>query len=119
MKITDNDKVNRFLDDLQSVSTDKLDIIKSIRKIFIAENKELTEDIKYGGLVFNLSNDLIAGIFPYKEHISIEYSNGADLLDPTGILEGKGKKRRHLKIINKQDINDKNVKYFVAQAVKH
>lgn len=117
MKATDSDKVCKFMDDLSSVSPDKFEIIKPIRKIFLSANKELTEDIKYGGLVFSLSNTLVGGIFPYKEHISIEFSNGADFLDPSKILEGKGKKRRHLKIIEKKDIKDKNVKIFIAEAV--
>ena len=118
MKFSDNDKVNRFMDDLQSISPGKLEMIESIRKIFFGGNKELTEDIKYGGLVFNLSNALIGGIFPYKEHISIEFSNGAEFPDPSGLLEGKGKKRRHLKIVEKKDIDAKNVEVFVAEAVK-
>ena len=119
MKFSDNDRVNKFMDDLQSMSPDKLEMIESIRKIFLSANKELTEDIKYGGLVFNLSNALIGGIFPYKEHISIEFSNGADFSDPSRMLEGKGKKRRHLKIVEKQDIDAKNVGVFVAEAVKN
>jgi hypothetical protein len=119
MKDSDNDKVNRFMDDLQSISLGKLEMIESIRKIFLGANKELTEDIKYGGLVFNLSNTLIGGIFPYKEHISIEFSNGAEFPDPSGLLEGKGKKRRHLKIVEKQDIDAKNVEVFVAESVKN
>ncbi len=118
MKISDNEKVNKFLDDLQSISSDKLELIKTIRKIFLNANSDLTEDIKYGGLVFNLSNALIGGIFPYKEHISIEFSNGSDFPDLSGLLEGKGKKRRHLKIVEKQDIDTKSVKVFVAEAVK-
>jgi len=118
MKFSDNEKVNRFMDDLQSISPDKLEMIELIRKIFLRANQKLTEDIKYGGLVFNLSNSLVGGIFPYKEHISIEFSNGTDLPDPSGMLEGKGKKRRHLKIVEKQDIDTKNVNIFVAEAVK-
>ncbi len=118
MKFSDNDKVNKFLLDLQSIAPDKLTIIESVRKIFLSTNKELIEDIKYGGLVFNLSNALIAGIFPYKKHISIEFSNGVDFPDPSGMLEGKGKQRRHLKIVEKQDIKTKNVKMFVTEAVK-
>jgi len=114
----DNARVNKFMDDLQSISPDKIEIIKPIRKLFLSANKDITEDIKYGGLVFNLSNVLVGGIFPYKDHISIEFSNGVDFPDPSGMLEGKGKKRRHLKIIKKKDINDKNVKAFVAEAVK-
>ena len=71
------------------------------------------------GLVFNLSNALIGGIFPYKDHISIEFSNGADFPDPSGMLEGKGKNRRHLKIAKKQDIDAKYVEIFAAEAVKN
>ena len=104
------------MDDLNSVSPDKFEIIKTIRKIFLDTNKELTEDIKYGGLVFSLSDALIGGIFPYKQHISVEFSNGAEFPDPSGLLEGKGKKRRHLKINEKKDIKEKKVKAFITEA---
>jgi len=119
MKFSDNERVNKFMDDLQSMSPDKLETVESIRKIFLSTNKKLSEDIKYGGLVFNLSQLLIGGIFPYKNHISVEFSNGADFPDPAAMLEGKGKRRRHLKIIEKQDIEAKNVRAFVAEAVKN
>lgn len=69
-------------------------------------------------MVFNINNELISGIFPYKNHISIEFSFGVDLTDKGGFLEGKGKQRRHLKIVDKQDIEAKNVAAFVAEAVK-
>lgn len=119
MKYSDSDKINKFMDDLQFMSPEKLVIVRSIREIFFDANKELTEDIKYGGLVFNLSNALIGGIFPYKKHISIEFSNGAEFPDPFELLEGKGKKRRHLKIVEKQDVDAKKVEMFVAEAVKN
>ena len=119
MKYSDNDRVNKFMDDLNAISSDKLNLIDTIRKIFLSANSDLTEDIKYGGVVFNLSNVLIGGIYPYKEHISVEFSNGVNFHDPSGILEGKGKKRRHLKITEKQDIDTKNVGAFVAEAVKN
>lgn len=111
-------RVNKYLDDLHSVSPDEVKIIRQIRKIFFAANKDLLEDIKYGGLVFSLSDTLVGGIFLYKKHISIEFSNGADFSDPSGILEGKGKKRRHVKIFQEKDIADKKVKAFVAEAIK-
>ncbi|MCF6283981.1 MAG: DUF1801 domain-containing protein [Candidatus Hydrogenedentes bacterium] len=117
MESSNNKKVNKFMDDLQFVSPCKVEMIESIRTIFLSANHELTEGIMYGGLVFKLSGELIAGIFPYKEHISIEFSHGVDFRDPSGVLEGKGKKRRHLKIIEKQDIDTKNVGVFVAQAL--
>ncbi len=117
LKFSENHKVKEFFIDIQSMSPDKFEIIQSIRGIFNSANQELIEDIKYGGLIFNLSNVLVGGIFPYKKHISIEFSNGIELPDPSGLLEGKGKKRRHLKITEKQDIENKNVSFFVDKAV--
>ena len=117
MGFSENNKVNEFLSDIQSVSPDKFEIIESIRKMFHKLNHDLVEDIKYGGVVFSLSGSLVGGIYLYKEHLSIEFSNGAELSDPTGLLEGKGKKRRHLKIVEKRDLKSKKLSSFVKEAV--
>lgn len=66
-----------------------------------------------------MSDALIGGIYSYKEHVSIGFSNGADFIDNDSILEGGGKKRRHLKIYENDDIVQKNVEYFVSQAVNN
>ncbi len=116
MELSNNDKVNDFLADIQLISSDKFDMMISIRELFFSANKDLVEDIKYGGLVFNLSNSLLGGIFPYKKHISIEFSNGSDFIDIDSILDGGGKKRRHLKIFTADDIAHKNSDYFINQA---
>ena len=65
MKST-SQKVNDFLEDIQATLPDRFEIIKEIRAIFHQENNKFSEDIKYGGLVFNLSNQLVAGIFATK-----------------------------------------------------
>ena len=117
MELSKNQKVNEFLIDIQAMSPDQFEIMESIREIFNRADPSLVEDIKYGGLVFSLSNVLVGGIFPYKKHISIEFSHGVEFDDPSGILEGKGKNRRHIKIKESQDIDDKNVCFFVKQAV--
>jgi|TARA_R110002094_G_C4905973_1_gene210617 hypothetical protein len=119
MNISTRDKVNDFLSDIQSISSEQFDLLIAIRDIFIRSNEELVEDIKYGGLVFNVSDALIGGIYSYKKHVSIEFSNGADFIDNDSILEGGGKKRRHLKIYENDDIVQKNVEYFVSQAVNN
>ncbi len=115
--MSDSEKIDEFLEDIQFQSPEKFESLKSIRKIFQDANPELDEGIKYGGLVFNLSNTLMGGIFVYSEHISIEFSFGAELADSERILEGKGKKRRHIKIRKIQDIQDKRVKNFIASAM--
>jgi hypothetical protein len=117
MNISDNKKINDFLTDLENVSVEKLKIVIALRDLFLKESSNLVEDIKYGGVVFSLSKGLIGGIYIYKEHISIEFSNGADFTDIDVVLGGKGKKRRHLKIYSQDDISDKTSEYFIKQAV--
>ncbi len=112
-----NTKIVGFLEDIQFQSAEKFKILESIRKIFKAANSELKEEVKYGGLVFNLSGTLLGGIFVYAKHVSIEFSFGTELLDPDGILEGKGKYRRHIKIRHIEDITEKKVADFIGSAV--
>ena len=74
---------------------------------------------KYGGHVMcpNAGDDksFVGGIFTYKDHISLEFSKGAELADPRTLLEGKGKLRRHLKFQSVADIEAKDAKGFLLQ----
>ncbi len=117
MNDTELQKIDDFMTDVQSVNPEFAKIIKQISDIFTGECEELLLGIKYGGLVFFYRGELIGGIFPYKKHLSIEFSNGATFADPSSLLEGKGKQRRHLKIFTKDDIDSKNAWFFIKQAV--
>jgi len=72
--------------------------------------------MKYGGICFYDAGLLVTGIFQRKEHVSLEFSEGGAMEDPNGLLEGKGKFRRHLKIRTQDDIHEKKVAEFLAQA---
>jgi len=117
MNSANGSKIDNFLHDIQSLSEEKFILLVLIRKIFNEIHSGLVEDIKYGGLVFSLSNTLIGGIYVYEKHVSIEFSNGAELPDSNHILEGKGKKRRHIKIHSVEDIGKKKVDYFVRRVL--
>ncbi|MCX4026199.1 DUF1801 domain-containing protein [Endozoicomonas sp. SM1973] len=117
MKVSENQQVRDFLNDIGLVSSEQLDIIKSIKGLFNNTSQDLTEEIKYGGLVFVKSSSLVGGVFPYKQHISIEFSKGADFSDPSRHLEGKGKRRRHLKIYEIKDIKEKDALFYIKQAI--
>jgi len=112
-------KVESFLTDIQVTFPDRFETLQKIRRIFHQQNSGFSENIKYGGLVFHLSNELVAGIFSYKNHISVELGNGANFTVPSGLLEGKGKMRRHLKIVEITDIDNKKVEFFIKQAVNN
>ena len=72
----------------------------------------------YGGIIFSYNTKMISGIFVYKKHISLEFSLGFLMKDPDGLLEGKGKYRRHLKLYSLDDVTKKKIAYYVEQAVK-
>ena len=74
----------------------------------------------YGGLVFEhelgVPKTCVCGIYAYSEHISIEFTHGAALDDPMGVLEGAGKHRRHIKLRSMGDILAKDVEGYIARA---
>ena len=109
-------KVNSFIQDIQFQSSEKYEILIALRKIIKNLNKKLVEDIKYGGLIYSFSGELLGGVFVYRNHISLEMGRGFELADPDNILEGKGKYRRHIKIVSIQDIKDKKVEFFIEKA---
>ena len=92
------------------------------------ELDEIIEDVfpgvgrrpMYGGIVFEKEagkhSTMICGHFVYKQHVSLEFSRGAELNDPDDVLEGKGKYRRHIKLVEPADIRNKSVRKYVEQA---
>ena len=115
MKISANDRVERFIEDTLFVDEEKGGIFVSLRNIILKISPDAQEEIKYGGFVFNVDAKLICGIFIRKKHISFEFSFGMMISDPDKYLEGNGKYRRHLKIFDKKDIKNKKVESYVSQ----
>lgn len=111
--------ISQFLDDIQSSSIQRFDTVQAIRELFKNVTPLLEEGFKYGGIVYSFSGGLIGGVFAYKEHLSIEFSYGADFLDPHGVLEGGGKKRRHIKIRDLKDVEGKSVSFYISEAMKN
>ncbi|GGO58297.1 protein of unknown function (DU1801) [Roseovarius pacificus] len=74
---------------------------------------------KYGGTMIERvpgqPKSQFCGIFAYKDHVSLEFTNGAQLDDPERVLEGGGKHRRHIKLASLADIVDKRCEDFLRQ----
>ena len=77
---------------------------------------------KYGGTLFTLApkekEGQFCGIFVQKEHVHISFSKGSELKDPKGILLGTGKYRRHLNFKSSEEVDFKELKKLLKQAVK-
>lgn len=77
---------------------------------------------KYGGIIYHHAADSpengICGVFAYKAHVSLVFPRGSELDDPGGLLQGKGKARRHLKFTNMAEIEAQHVADFITAAAQ-
>jgi len=95
-------------------SSDKYELVQAIRNLILQHHPLVKERVMYGGIMFSLAEDF-SGVFVSQNHVSLEFSQGFLLQDPKNILEGTGKFRRHLKIVNAADIKQKKVEFFIGQ----
>ena len=116
MRVSKNEKVQHFLKDLETIDSDMFELIISLREIIFSTYQEVEEKIMYGGILFSVNAEMFSGLFAYKNHVSVEFSNGYLMKDPNKHLEGKGKYRRHLKIKKKEEVWAKEVAYYVKQS---
>ena len=73
--------------------------------------------MKYGGILFSCGTQF-CGVFAYKEHVSVEFGQGAKIKDSFGFLEGAGKGRRHIKLATPEDIRTKKLAEYLLLALE-
>ena len=117
MRKSKNKKVQDFLDEILIIDNKKYIILNAMRELVFENYQTTDERIMYGGIMFSLDNDDFGGLFVRKNHISFEFIKGFLMKDFNKLLEGKGKYRRHLKIKSIEDIQNKNVEYFLKQTI--
>jgi hypothetical protein len=61
--------------------------------------------------------DLVCGIMPYRRHVNLIFAQGASLPDPQGLLEGTGKRARHVKIQSVAPLADPGLLALIQAAV--
>ncbi len=108
--------VENFFDDLGFIDPEKQQIALALRQEIQKLAKTVEERMMYGGVLYYL-DDSFCGIFCYKAHVSLEFSQGHKLHDPKLHLEGSGKFRRHLKFKQLADVEAKQPKIYIKQAI--
>lgn len=103
-----------FLTQLKAHDTEKYKIVSTLRDL-ILKDKKTSEEIKYSGLLYSQEKPY-AGLFVSKNHVSMEFSEGASFDDPKSALEGAGKHRRHLKFSDVDEITSSQIRGFLKQA---
>jgi hypothetical protein len=109
--------VTTLLEDIRFMSEDRYETVQAVRALVKKLVKPLSEEVKYGGILFS-SGAQFGGVFAYKEHVSVEFSNGAAIEDTLGHLEGSGKLRRHVKLVSLADLKAKQLAQYISLASK-
>ena len=77
---------------------------------------------KYGGTLYTLrpaeKEGQFCGVFPYKDHVQLAFSNGTALTDPQQLLTGTGKLRRHVNVSALDQINAAGLTELLVNAVR-
>ncbi|MCW7538023.1 DUF1801 domain-containing protein [Aquabacterium sp. A7-Y] len=107
--------ITTLLQDIRLVNEMGHQVMERARRQVLAVGDGVTEEVKYGGILFSRGVPF-CGLFCYTSHVSLEFSHGAALPDEQGLLEGKGKQRRHLKLQSLNDLESKHVEHYVALA---
>ncbi|MBM3093819.1 DUF1801 domain-containing protein [Ensifer sp. T173] len=110
-------RIEAFLADIRDRGDTQFAIVSRLREIALASGAGISEEIKYGGLLFSAARPF-CGIFPYSAHVTLEFSEGAALPDAHGVLMGQGKARRHIKMHCLSDIAAKHVAAYVDLALR-
>jgi hypothetical protein len=63
--------------------------------------------------------DCVCMIGAYRKHANLQFTDGIDLADAHGVLEGSGKRMRHLKIRAMSDLGRPEIREFLRQARKN
>jgi hypothetical protein len=61
---------------------------------------------------------LVTAVAVHKNHVNIMFSDGAALAetDDSGLLEGTGRKARHIKVTSAETLKDPHVRYLIKAA---
>jgi uncharacterized protein DUF1801 len=60
---------------------------------------------------------LLFAIIPHKTHVNLQFADGVDLDDPDGLVEGTGKRIRHVKFRSLEDVTRPAAHRLVDQQV--
>jgi len=109
--------VQTLLNDIRLLGDEQYSLVESFRELVKKTIPCTSEEAKYGGILFS-SGVQFCGVFAYKQHVSVEFGNGARITDTLGHLQGGGKYRRHIKLHSAEDIRTKNLAQYLPLALE-
>ena len=98
----------------------KPDELRSIARHWFAQMRECGDDVRelmHDGCPVACVNDAAFGyVNTFTSHVNVGFFNGAALRDPTRLLEGTGKRMRHVKLKPGVDVDSSSLSALIYDA---
>jgi hypothetical protein len=92
-------------------------VVEMLRELMREMAPDAEEAIRYGIPTYRGSR-IFAFISPTKKDITFAFSRGSQFDDKYGLLRGRGKVSKHVKIKSLQGVNMDALRYYIRQAVE-
>ena len=77
---------------------------------------DVTELLHDGYLTVCIGDYPFAYVGAFKAHVNVGFFYGAELPDPSGLLQGSGKRMRHVKVKSADSPNTQALEQLIADA---
>ena len=91
-------------------------IIRALRKFVKRVEPGLGEAVRWGNGCWVSSDGPVAYVYSAAGYVQFGFFNGSSLKDPRGLLEGKGKYVRHIKVRSRSAIDERAFASLLRQA---
>lgn len=107
-----------FDDYLADQSPKNQDVIRALRKFVKRVAPNLQEFVKWGNGCWVKGNAPVAYVYSAPDHVQFGFFAGSALKDPKGLLNGKGKFVRHIRVVERSDIDEGHFGAILRQAAR-
>ena len=115
-------KIGQFDDLLQLASEPLRPIVQRLRALILEIHPDACEVVRLGEKSASYGcgpRKMIEGyayIMPFRSWVNLGFFRGISLPDPQGLLEGTGRKLRHIKVRSTEDAERPGVRALIEEA---
>jgi hypothetical protein len=93
-------------------------IIRAVRRFVAKTSPVLEESVKWGNGCWLKGDVPVSYVYSGPDHVQFGFFAGATLDDPRGLLEGKGRFVRHVKLRKAADLDERAFRALLRQAAR-
>ncbi|RDW17358.1 hypothetical protein CWR48_14265 [Oceanobacillus arenosus] len=113
MTLNKSEEVDQLINTLPA---DIQEITICLRNLIFAASENLTEEIKWGKPSYSMNGN-VCYLQPSKKHVNLGFYLGTNLKDEESLLEGTGKKMRHIRITKLEEIQTEKFNVLIQNAI--